>query len=200
MLVKRYIFSMIALVIFCICVTARCDSANKTDALPGEEWSWSRGAFNTFSGTIDLSEYIGKKLTIQIGTEMPFDKTTEQQSLPVFTSANGKRILMTKQSNEVAFIPDEKDSLFEYSVSFRFPEKERVTAAEFTFIITDQDGLEIKKLLCRIDNDEAGDGYSKEPFYIPVNIRTVTIVFCILAATIWMIIAVKNIIEKTGDK
>ena len=47
------------ILLICCCVSALCEEAGRVTLVPGEEWSWSRGAYNTFSGQIGLKEHTG---------------------------------------------------------------------------------------------------------------------------------------------
>ena len=172
------------------------ESEPEAVVIPEEEWSWSRGAYNTFTGQIYLSGCGSGELTVSVSTDLPYNKDTEQQSMPVFTSVNGKRIVMTKQSDSVHIKHEDTDSLMDFSGSFRLPEKTHVEKVSFIFSIKDQNGHEIKSVTCRIEADENSKGKNDNPFYIPVSIDMITIILTAAAVMIWTIVFIKNRIAK----
>ena len=191
----------VLMVLMICCTAALCEESGQASLLPGEEWSWARGAYNTFSGQIDLTAYTGTELTVTVHSELSYTDA-EQESLPVFTSVNGKRIVMTKQSDTVSYTPDADRSDMAFSVSFRLPDKQYVSSAPFVFTIRDESGNELCTVRGRIDSDEDGSGQSGSPFYIPADIGQITAVIAGAAAGIWIIVIIRGIyrkkIRKTG--
>ena len=190
----------ILLVLAAFCRSAAlCEESGQAALVPAEEWSWSRGAYNTFSGQIDLAEYTGTELTVTIRAELPYTDA-ETESLPVFTSVNGKRIVMTKQSDTVRFTPDAERSAMAFSVSFRLPDRQYVSCAPFAFTVSDPDGNELCTIRGRIDSDKDGSGQSGNPFHFPADIGLITAIIAGAAAGTWIIVIIRGILRKKKRK
>ena len=202
MKIKTYLILTAVLFLICSINPARCENSDMTEIVPAEEWSWARGAYNTFSGKIDLSGCKGD-LIIRISADLPYNSETEKQSLPVFTSVNGKRIVMTKQSDSVLFKADAENNSMTFSASFRLPEKQHVSSILFTFIIQDENGTEIKRLTGRIESTEDGEARKDNLFYISADIRMITFVIAALAVLVWIMALIGkvrgNIKRRTGE-
>ncbi len=203
MKIKSYLLLAAALALLCCCITAAGEEPAACSVQTGEEWSWSRGAYNTFSGTIDLSGCSGEELTVAMSTDLAYDRENEKKSMPVFTTVNGKRIAMTKQSGTVKVTPDPDSLQMEFTGSLRLPEKGHYSEVTFTFTVSGADGNEQKSVACRIGSGEDSGGKQSNTFYIPVDISKVTLGFGIAAAAVWILIlalrVVKHKTERTGD-
>ena len=191
------------LLLICSLNTVFSEPGQEAVIIPDNEWSWSRGAYNTFSGQIDLSDCTGEELTISISADLPYDTDSEQMSMPVFTSVNGKRIVMTKQSDTVQITPENGDGIISFSASFRLPEKKNVEKASFVFSVKDQNGQELKTVSGFVEAAADQKGKTQNPFYIPVSINTITIILTIAAVLVWIIVIVRRTIgpktQKTGE-
>ena len=176
----------------CSLETVFAESGQDAVIIPEEGWSWTRGAYNTFTGQIDLTGCNAEELTVSVSTDLPYNKDTEQQSMPVFTSVNGKRIVMTKQSNSVHIVPKSAESSMTFSGSFKFPEKTHVDKITFVFSLTDPNGTEIKSIICRVEAAGNTKGNGTNPFYIPVSIHMITIILAAAAVMIWTAVFIKN--------
>ena len=200
---KRNLIIAVFLLLIGSLSTAFADSGQDAVIIPDDEWSWSRGAYNTFSGQIDLSDRSGETLTITISADLPYDNDSEQQSMPVFTSVNGKRIVMTKQSDTVQIMPENGEGIISFTASFRLPEKKNVEKASFVFRIKDQNGQELKTISGLVEAAAEQRGKNQNPFYIPVSINTITIILTIAAVLVWIIVISKKTIgpktQKTGE-
>ena len=200
---KRTLMIAVFLLLICSLNTVFADPGQEAEIIPDNEWSWSRGAYNTFSGEIDLGECTGEELTISISADLPYDTDSEQQSMPVFTSVNGKRIVMTKQSDTVQITPENGDGIISFSASFRLPEKKNVEKASFVFSVKDQNGQELKTVSGFVEGAADQKGKTQNPFYIPVSINTITIILTIAAVLVWIIVIVRRTIgqktQKTGE-
>ena len=160
--------------------------------VPEDEWSWSRGAYNTFSGQIDLSDCSAGEVTIRMLTDLTYDEDSEQNSKPVFTSVNGKRIVMTKQSNTVLISTDSDHPTMDFTASFRMPEKLHISSVNFVFRVTDKDGNELKTVSERIDSSNNGSDRTESSFYIPVDINLIALILAIAAALVWLAVLIRN--------
>lgn len=203
MKIKSYLLLAAALALLCCCITAAGEEPAACSVQTGEEWSWSRGAYNTFSGTIDLSGCSGEELTIVMTTDLVYDEANEQKSKPVFTTVNGKRIAMTKQSGTVKVTPDPDSLQMEFTGSLRLPEKGHYSEVAFAFTVSGADGSEQKSVTCRIGSGEDSGAKHSNNFYIPVDISKVTLGLGIAAAAVWMLILAlrlaKHKSKRTGE-
>ena len=165
----------------------------------GEEWTWDPGANNIFDGEIDLSKYEGQELAVSMISDLPYRNETESEGRPVFTSVNGKRITMMKQSNNVRCTPTEDNPLMRFSARFTLPEEKRVYRIMLQFKITDEEGKEVGAFNTEIS---AGKDGINGPFYIPADIGMISVIICIIAAAVWIAVIMKIITSKrqrTGE-
>ena len=198
MKIKHLGVSVLLILVIC-CTAALAEESGQASLVQGEEWSWSRGAYNSISGQIELSDYPGMDLTVSVRAELPYTEA-EQESLPVFTSVNGKRIVMTKQSDTVQFTPEADRTAMAFSVSFRLPDKQYVSIVPLVFTVRDDTGNELCTIRGRIDSDEDGSGQSGSPFYIPADIGQITAIIAGAAAGIWIIVIIRGIYRKKKRK
>lgn len=200
MKLKRYITITVLLLLTGSLITALAESGTEAVVIPDKEWSWSRGAYNTFTGQIVLSGCEDGELTLSVSTDLPYNDETEQQSMPVFTSVNEKRIVMTKQSDTVHISPENKNEIITFSGSFRLPEKTNVDKISFVFSIKDQNGHEINTFTCRVEAADEAKGTNINPFYIPVSINLITIILSVSAVLVWTIVFIKNHTAKKSQE
>ena len=193
---KHFLILTLTVLLICCCIPATADTGTETVIVPGEEWSWSRGAYNTFSGQIDLSDCTGRELTIRISSDLQYNSETEQLSMPVFTSVNGKRIVMTKQCDTVHISAEGGRSAMEYSCSVRLPEKQHVSSVTFLFQVTDEDGNDLKTVSGRIESAENGTAATNSPFYFSIDINRITVILLIASALVWMLVLARNLRQK----
>lgn len=157
-----------------------------------EEWAWENEAVNSFSGTMDLSGYIGQEIQLQIKASFEPDNDSDEYPLPKFTSVEGKRIAMLQQSDSVSFTPGDEDSEFNFIASLMMPEKGHFQKIQIQVTATDGEGNEIKHISSAVSVKGSGTSASGRVFYIPFNIRTVTIVLFAAAALVWIAALVRN--------
>ena len=197
---RTYLIMISAVIMMCCCCNALCESGDEAVLTQNEEWSWSRGAYNTFSGQIDLTGCPAGEVKICMTADLPYNSDTEQKSMPVFTSVNGKRIVMAKQSDTVQVTYDDEKASIAFSASFRLPEKQHITSVPLKFRLTDTDGHELKIITGRI---ESGEERSGRPFYIPVDINQITLILAAAAAFVWIIVLIRNLPtrkkQRTGE-
>lgn len=196
MKIRAYTILCTVVILLCFCSLTYSENTDVLQVVPGDEWSWSRGAYNTFSGTIDLSEWTGKELTVRISADLPYDTDNEKQSMPVFTSVNGKRIVMAKQSDTVAIIPDEDHPLTAFAVSFRLPDRQRINAVAVSIQVYDKDGNDLKRITGMIQADNHDSNISENQFYISADIYQLTVIFTIAAILVWAIVFIRTIKRK----
>ena len=187
---KAIVIMMILSVILCM-TAGICEGKTSLRITPGEEWSWKAGASNVFDGSIDLSAYEGREIIISMATDIPYEDTEEQDSHPVFTIFDNKRIQMLKQSNTVRCTPESGQSDVTFSGRFIMPEKQRVRRISFTFSITDESGKKTDIVSAVVDG-----GRNEGVFYIPADINTIIIIIICAAVIVWTAVMVKSLHQK----
>ncbi len=195
---KRLSIILILFSLILICFSsAVCEPVEGLKILADSDaWSWDPGAYNLFSGIIDLSQYIGKELTITVTSDLQNGGDQEDQRSPLFTVINGHRITMLKQKNTAGFTPDAEQPVFEFSASVKLPEKGHVRSVKLEFTVSDENGTELNKLKDTISIGDHSSGRDSGAFYIPVEIGTINTVIAITAAVIWMIVLIRHIAAK----
>ena len=113
---KRLSIILILFSLILICFSsAVCEPVEGLKILADSDaWSWDPGAYNLFSGIIDLSQYIGKELTITVTSDLQNGGDQEDQRSPLFTVINGHRITMLKQKNTAGFTPDAEQPVLNF--------------------------------------------------------------------------------------
>ena len=176
---------LLAIIIITVSCFITCHGeAVRAAVTAGEEWSWEPGAENIFDGIISLKEYAGQELTICMNSDLPYQNEEEQTGSPVFTSVNGKRITMMKQSDTAKFLPSEEMPDMNFSARFTMPSEKRVYSMTLQFALIDESGNTIKTIDTGIKAGQ--DGAADGPFYIPADISTITMIICIAAALVWI--------------
>ena len=183
---KRYSFLLILTAVAALCICPAVSEENPGDwVAAGEGWSWDLGAYNTFEGELDISEFIGQDISVEMSADLSYDPETEQDSMPVFTIVNGKRIVMLKQTNTIRCTPDEENPILKYSGRIRLPEKEHVSKITFQHRLLNENGEELKTAACRIDDGDSAAKGSGNTFYIRFRTGTITLILGIAAAAVW---------------
>lgn len=195
---KIRVLNIILFAILLICCTnAVCEhTADIQITANNEEWSWDPGAYNQFSGRINLSEYCGKELTIKMSTDLSYGGDPEENHDPLFTVVNGHRITMLKQKSSAAFTPDTENPAFEFSASLKLPEKGHVRRIKLDFRIMDENGAELMVLQDIISAGDNAAGRDNGTFYIPYDIGRIIWMIAATAAAIWVIVLLRNMIKK----
>jgi len=198
MKIKPYMILITVFMILCCCTPASCEDESRITLTPGEDWSWSRGAYNSFSGRISIEGCTGE-ITACLSVELPYDDETDQQEKPVFTSVNGKRIVMAKQSDTVHFTADADHPELEFSASVRLPEKKRISSVPVTICISDAEGKEITAVTGRISSGSDDSDKKADPFYIPADISLITAILAATAVLIWMAVLIRGIRKRKNN-
>lgn len=194
---KRRLIILILFSLSLICFSsAVCESNGEMQILADDAWSWDPGAYNLFSGLIDLSEYTGKELTVTVTSDLQYGAEQEDHRSPLFTVINGHRITMLKQKNTAVFTPEADQTAFEFSASVKLPDKGHVRSVRLEFSVADEQGTELKKLKETISIGDHSAGKDSGVFYIPVEIGTVNMIIAIAAAFIWIIVLIRYIAAK----
>ena len=189
---KRFPFLLFMAVFLALCFSSAISENIEADRISaGEEWSWDPGAYNTFEGSIDLSEYTGRDISVEMSTDLVYDIKTEQSSMPVFTIVNGKRIVMLKQTNTIRCLPDEANPVLQFSGRIRLPEKQHTSQITFQLCLKDENGEELKTVACRIHDGNDAARSAGSSFYIRFRTETVTLILTIAAAAVWSIAVIR---------
>ena len=200
---KPYIILITVFMMLCCCTLASCEDESQMLLTPGEDWSWSRGAYNTFSGKVRMEGCTGE-ITVCLSVELPYDAETDQQDTPVFTSVNGKRIVMAKQSDTVHITADADHPELEFSASVRLPDKKRISSVPVTIRISDDEGTEITSVTAMISSGSDVSEKKTDPFYIPVDIGLVTGILAGAAVLVWTAVLIRGLRKRekkhTGEK
>ena len=88
---KKRVLSIVlfTVILFC-CTSAVCEhNAEIQITASSDEWSWDPGAYNQFSGKIDLSEFCGREITIKMTTDLSYGGDPDEDHSPLFTVVNG---------------------------------------------------------------------------------------------------------------
>ena len=179
---KRYSFLLILTAVAALCICPAVSEENPGDwVAAGEGWSWDLGAYNTFEGELDISEFIGQDISVEMSADLSYDP----ESMPVFTIVNGKRIVMLKQTNTIRCTPDEENPILKYSGRIRLPEKQHVSKITFQHRLLNENGEELKTAACRIDDGDSAAKGSGNTFYIRFRTGTITLILGIAAAAVW---------------
>lgn len=187
-------FVLFAVLLIC-CTTAVCEhTAEIQISANDDEWSWDPGAYNQFSGQIDLSEYKGKELTIKVSTDLIYGGDPDEDHNPLFTVVNGHRITMLKQKSSAVFTPDQENTAFSFSASLKLPEKGHVRSIRLDFRIIDENGNELRSLRESISAGNNTAGRENGTFYIPVDISTVIWIIAAAAVLTWSVVLLRAII------
>lgn len=179
---KERLFACLVIpVLFCCALfSAQCEGFH---IAASEEWSWEPGSYNTFTGEIDLSAYIGTELTIQMSSDLPAEE--ENVKNPVFTVVDGKRITVLRQSGTAFYVPDENDSCLTFTGGIKLPVKNHIRRISFLFSVSDGSGQELNHVSYVLSAGEDGTGRTDGVFYLPVNIGIITIIFLLAAVLVW---------------
>ena len=176
-----FVLSLLALIGMGV---AFCEGMDDTFRIVCDEgWSWDTNAYNTFSGELDLPELTGEEISVRISTDLPYS-SEETDSQPVFTTVNGKRITVLKQSDTISLTPDGTDPILRFTGKLRLPSKRHISRIIFHFEMLDHQGKPLRTgdaLIIAAQDDLSG------AFYIPVEIGTLTLYLSLAAAVIWIL-------------
>ena len=195
---KKRVLSIVlfTVILFC-CTSAVCEhNAEIQITASSDEWSWDPGAYNQFSGKIDLSEFCGREITIKMTTDLSYGGDPDEDHSPLFTVVNGHRITMLKQKSSAVFTPEKENAVLDFSASIKLPEKGHVRSIRLTFSIVDENGTELRNLQDVISAGDNAAGRENGTFYIPYDIGTLICVITAAAAVIWAIVLIRGVIKK----
>ena len=185
---------LITLAVFlltCGAALGEAPAKDGTDGINYEEWDWDNESVNAFTGSIDLSQWAGKELTLEMkaGFEPASDSAAE--AAPKFTHFQGKRLPMIQQSSMITCTP-ETDQTVTFTGSLQMPEKDHYKKITIELIATDAEEKQLKKVTADITRQGGGSAQTGNIFYIPFEIRTVAIIIAAAAAIVWCLAILRN--------
>ena len=197
---KRLLIFLTAVFLSACSIVSAGGEESKVQITAGEDWSWESGTVDMIEGMIDLSEYIGQEISVRVLTDLPYETEEEQKGQPVFVTVNGKRITVKKQSDTTRCTPSGEEPRMYFSARLTLPEKKRVYRISFQFVLTDENGQELKTVSAELSGGQGGTG---SVFYIPADISKITAAIVIAAAAVWAAAVIRMLInrkkEKSGD-
>lgn len=179
------------ILVLCSC-NAICEQKTALLITPDEDWSWDPGAYNQFSGELNLSGYAGTALTVVISSDLSYSGDPQDKRNPLFTVINGRRITMKKQSDTIQFTSEEENTVMTFSGSIKLPEKEHMRSVTLLLSITDAEGKELTRASGIISLRDNGSGRETGAFYIPFDIRLITLTVLAAAVAVWVLAMVRS--------
>ncbi len=186
--IRHYASVFFMIILLCFVSMAACEQQPVMISV-GEEWTWKKGEDNIFSGEIDLSAYTGQEVTVSISSDLPFSSEEEDDSHPVFTIVNGKRIPMLKQNCSFQCIPETENTVIPFSGKLKMPANKRVGSIVFSFKIEESNGQEMSNMQYTIDNSADKNG---NIYYISADIHLISAIIFLAAAGIWLAVMIRN--------
>ena len=187
----RTILLLVITVFILSCGTACCENA-ATDSIRYDEWDWDNETVNAFTGSIDLSQWNGLELTLEMKATFEPESKAASEIEPKFTHFNGSRLTMLEQRDNITCTPEADQPAIEFSGSLRMPEKDHFQKITIELAAVDAEGKQLKKISATVSRGENNASQSGSIFYIPFEIRTVAIIIGAAAALIWLLAIVRN--------
>ena len=163
-----------------------------SDSITYESWDWDNETVNTFTGSVDLSEWNGTELTIELSAAFQPESDAASEKTPKFTHVNGKRLTMLAQGPVVTYTPEAGQKAFEFSGSLQMPEKDHFQRITIDLKAADPEGNEVKKISVSVAMEGNNPTQTGSIFYIPFDIRTAAAVIATAAAVIWILAVIMN--------
>ena len=183
-MIKRFVL----LLLLGVWIIPHC-YADSMALVPDAAWSWAPGTYNTFSGEIDLSEFVGKEIKIRISSDIPDTGEKGSGGHPVFSVINGQRITVLKQSDSYVVTPDTTSPNMSFIATIVLPEKNHLRRISFTIEVLDQNENQL-----RIETGEIssmGKTARDSAFYIPYDANRIALYAAVLAAVIWLLAIIR---------
>lgn len=190
------IILLLALAAILITMTCGCSiAAGETaaaDSITYDGWDWDNETVNAFTGSIDLSQWSGTEVTLEL--KAAFEPASESASeiVPKFTHFNGSRLTMLEQKDSFACTPEAGQAAIRFNGSLQMPEKDHYQKITIDLTAKDPAGKELKKISATVSKSGSGASQSGSIFYIPFEIRTVAIVIAAAAVLVWCLTIVRN--------
>ena len=201
---KHISLVLIILAVFIMSFGIALSENATTDSISYWEWDWDNESLNSFNGSVDVSQWSGSELTLEMKAVFEPKSESASEIIPKYTHFNGKRLPMLKQSNTMNYTPEEGQETVGFEGSLQMPEKDHYQKITIELTVTDPNGKELKKISTNISTAGADSMIQKgNIFYIPFEIRTITIIIASVAVLVWCLAIIRNRIlnrvKMTGD-
>ena len=163
-----------------------------TDSISYDGWDWDNEALNTFSGSIDLSQWSGRELTLEMKAVFEPESESASKTAPKFTQFNGSRLTMLEQRDNITCTPEAEQKAIDFTGSLQMPEKEHYQKITIELTAVDAENKELKKVSMVVAKGGNSSSQSGRVFYIPFEIRTAAIIIAAAAALVWIAAIIRN--------
>ena len=187
-----FAFFCIVLLLCTVCLTPACGAGGPADAIQTGDWLWDPSNVNSFTGILNLSDYVDTELNIRLSALFESSEELPEASAPVFTVVNGNRVRMVFQSDTFQFTPTEEQPVFDFTATLKMPEKGHAQKIVLTVTACDRDDKELKNASAVVSLYGGSQGSSSRAVFIPYDIRTITIILAAVAALSWAAALVRN--------
>ena len=195
------IISLILMMALLVSVGSAAAESIEKDSFTYDEWDWDNESVNTFTGTIDLGQWSGKEITLQLDAVFEPKSKSASEYKPKITHFNGKRLAMLEQSNTLTCTPENGQTDTPFSVSLQMPEKGHFQKILINMRILDHDGKELKKIAGVVSKDGESAVQTGSIFYIPFEIRSAALIIAASALFVWCLAVVRNrILNKKANR
>ena len=169
------------------------------DQLTCEDWTWEELNVNYLTGDMDLSDYLGREITLSMKAEFKPASLQTESCKPLFVIVNGKRITMLKQSDTIIITPDEENKGVHFEGSIKMPDGIHLQEVRITLSAS-----EGEKALKSVDTVfslyDGSEGQGRSVFYIPYDIKQISIIIAAAAAAVWVITVIGFTVYKKRNR
>ena len=162
------------------------------DSISYDGWDWDNESLNTFSGTIDLSRWSGRELTLEMKAVFEPESESASETVPKFTHFNGSRLTMLEQRDNITCTPEAEQKTIDFAGSLQMPEKEHYQKITIELTAADAEGKELKKVSMVVAKGGNSSSQTGSIFYIPFEIRTAAVIIAAAAALVWIAAIIRN--------
>ena len=163
-----------------------------TDSISYDGWDWDNESLNTFSGTIDLSQWSGRDLTLEMKAVFEPESESASETVPKFTHFNGNRLTMLEQRDNITCTPEADQKTIAFTGSLQMPEKDHYQKITIDLKAVDAEGKELKKVSLTVTRGGNSASQTGSIFYIPFEVRTAAIIIAAAAALVWIAAIIRN--------
>ena len=175
-----------------ICGIASAENAGSTDLITYDEWDWDNESVNTFTGSLDLSQWRGTEVTLEMKAAFEPNSEAASEIIPKFTHINGSRLTMLEQRDNFTWTPETDQAVISFSGSLQMPEKDHYQKITIDLKAVDPEDKVLKKTSVTISKGGSGSSQTGSIFYIPFEIRTAAIIIAAAAAVVWCLAVFRN--------
>ena len=175
-----------------ICGIASAENTGSTDSITYDEWDWDNESVNTFTGSLDLSQWRGTEVTLEMKAAFEPNSEAASEIIPKFTHINGSRLTMLEQRDNFTWTPETDQAVISFSGSLQMPEKDHYQKITIDLKAVDPEDKVLKKTSVTISKGGSGSSQTGSIFYIPFEIRTAAIIIAAAAAVVWCLAVFRN--------